>query len=415
MSISIEESIQRLKAEIIAQDWRLSPNRTQQLEAALACLKNRYKTRKATHAMLMMAASVLTHIKKHGAKPPETIDFIKEAMAHVVGLHEDLTFVPEKEDKIFKGLYKRFTLLKKKINSSQIRTQPPQPGPPPAEPDKNATPLTAQPDRALPETPQKAPEAPSQENQKENLSITPQEQVNPGNATQLIHDLKNSLEKAGEVGTTIGQLLQALLATQTPPSSKEAAPKAVPQEDIPEKVAPPTPKEIITPEQRIKNCPATQLKIMKVNGTCIAIEQESISIIRPIQPNKSKSYIKESNVPLKDFGGFMRGLSSQFSGKLAKIKNSKLKQLNLPIMAPQGLAFSDVQDDEATSLVVISKGSWHGVLACSDVQTDPGVMVKFEQHKNGDIAGCGHLEDMNQVPLLDSLSILKREGFLLTV
>ncbi len=64
VTLSIEESIQRLKAEIIAQDWRLSPNRASQLEAAFNCLRQRFMTRKATHAMLVMAESVLNYIKK---------------------------------------------------------------------------------------------------------------------------------------------------------------------------------------------------------------------------------------------------------------------------------------------------------------------------------------------------------------
>ena len=113
--LSIEEAIHKLKAEIIAQDWRLSPRRAAGLEAAFACLGERFSTRKATAAMLVMAGSVLGYIKKFGGDPPETIDFLKEAMAHVVNLYEDLEYDPDKEKQIFQSLYARFNALKKKI------------------------------------------------------------------------------------------------------------------------------------------------------------------------------------------------------------------------------------------------------------------------------------------------------------
>lgn len=69
MILSIEESIQRLKAEILAQDWRLSPRRLEAIDAAFACLKTRFKNRKGMLTILAMADSVVVYIKKREEAP----------------------------------------------------------------------------------------------------------------------------------------------------------------------------------------------------------------------------------------------------------------------------------------------------------------------------------------------------------
>ena len=67
----------RYNAKIKREGSIFSPNRVNRLDAAFACLRQRFKSRKATHAMLIMAGSVLDYIKKKGGNPPETIDFLK--------------------------------------------------------------------------------------------------------------------------------------------------------------------------------------------------------------------------------------------------------------------------------------------------------------------------------------------------
>ena len=145
MALSIDESLQKLKAEILSQDWRLTPRRIEPLEEAFGCLKQRFKTRKNVLAILTMADSVLQHLKKREDDPPPAfIDFLKEAMAHVVNIYEDGRFDPEREEGLFKRVYSQFTVLKqlvqegKKAGATGSAATPP-PGETPPAPDGHDT------------------------------------------------------------------------------------------------------------------------------------------------------------------------------------------------------------------------------------------------------------------------------------
>lgn len=163
MTISIDESLQKLKAEILAQDWRLPPKRIEPLIESFACLKQRFKSRKHVLAILTMADSVLLHLKKQeNDPPPQCLDFLKEAMAHVVSIHEDGKFDPEREEALFKRVYSQFALLKQQVQEDKkcsgldeaILEPPSQPAP--TEP---TTPVAASSPSASPaERPAKAPQ-----------------------------------------------------------------------------------------------------------------------------------------------------------------------------------------------------------------------------------------------------------------
>ena len=418
MILSIEDSIKRLKAEIISQDWRLSQTRSELLEAAFHCLRQRFKNRKATSAMLTMAASVLEYIKKRGGNPPETIDFLKEAMAHVVNLYEDLSFDPEKEEKVFKGLFKRFQALKEKIKAG--------------EPVVQSRPIVLE-ERTVESA--GAPAPPETMAFKEiddesgpaagSSTVTgPDRGLGRGEAERLINDLKTSLEKADEVGSAIAKLFGEILKAHNDEEAERPGPArgSWPEtesaglelrDENDESVNRDQGKADKYPPPPIKACPPTALCGFEINGSKAALLSGVIAMVKPVPPEKLKKYQQNSNVPLKDFAGFMQGLSKKFSGNLAKIKDRKLKKLELPIMEPHGIDQPDIFDEKADSLLIISNGNWHGALACSAVQEEAAMMVKFEKRKNGDFAGNAYLEDGRRVKLLDSLSILRREGFLL--
>jgi hypothetical protein len=124
VTLSSEEAIARLKAEIIAQDWQLPPRRIQPLEEAVTALRSNYPSRKHMLNLLSMTGSTLNYAKKHeGSVIPECIDFLKEALAHIVRMHEDTDTTAEEEKNVFDRLYLHFMLLKERIKSPTASKQ----------------------------------------------------------------------------------------------------------------------------------------------------------------------------------------------------------------------------------------------------------------------------------------------------
>ncbi|MDD5758323.1 MAG: hypothetical protein PHI06_04500 [Desulfobulbaceae bacterium] len=372
MTLSIEDSILRLKAEIIAQDWRLSPKRADQLESAFQCLLDHFTNRKATHAMLVMAANVLGYIKNRGASPPETIDFLKEAMAHIVNIYEDLDDDRPKEDEIFQSLFARFNTLKEKIQQKS--------------PAKAAVPASSH--TAQPVTTEQDNEA--QEN--DDLILH-----------QHIEEFKNSLADAGETGRALEHLFELWLD-----SPKVAA---ILRGDIDKEseIQQHTPKAA----EYDHSCPPTKIRLLTVSGVPLAIQSSVIALIRPMKASAAKTYLQNGTVPLRDFSRFLLKLSSLFNGSLALVPERTLKELDLPLILPQGHELPEIPHGEFSTLLIISNGNWHGALACDEIQKTEHIMHQFIKQQNGDLAGTACLEDGSQLPLLDPLSMLRREGILL--
>ncbi len=387
MPLSIEESIKKLKAEIIAQDWRLSPKRVAGLEEAFQCLRQRFKNRRATNAILIMAGSILDYIKKRGGNPPETIELLKESMAHIVNLYEDFTFDPEKEKLLFAGLFKRFQKLKTKVRGvGNLK--------PPLEqsvglPNSGQSVASGQ-DVTVPKV---------------------GELLDPARVERLMEDLKKSLDRAGEASVAISKILADTLEPRGLKLAADGAVSAIAPEDSAGQTT--IENEKTRPPLNIQDCHPAELRQLTINGVHVVIPAEVVALVRPLKKNRLKKCLKNGQVPLKYFSGFMRRLPHQFNGILATIKDKNLKRINLPIMTPQGFYFVEASDPQATTMVVISSGNWHGVLACTEVHDETCMMQKFEKQNNGDIAGLAYLEDDQQIILLDSQGILAREGFLL--
>lgn len=347
MILSIDESIRVLKSEILAQDWRLPKKRVEPLEAALTCLKNRYTTRKNTLAILTMAESVVKYLKKQD-KPssPEFIDFLKEAMAHIVTLYEDSKYDPEKEAQIFKRVYSRFAVLKKTLRK----------------PAKTAA------------SPRKKSRAQTGAAPAENRASAPPPNPHP------VSPAPASVQEPAA---------QEAMPAPPRPAPKEDAEAAVVDEDY-----------------------APHVHELRIGEVSVAVPAENIALVRPLSKQKKALYMKNSHIPLKDLTRFMRSLAKELQGELAKIKDSKLKKLILPLMVPRGLDLPHLPDENATDLVILTTGLWHGIIFCSGVEVEAKTMVKFKKARNGDIAGIGSLEGGGEIQLLDAASILSREGFL---
>lgn len=140
--LSLDESIQKLKTEILSQDWSLPQKKIEPLQAAFNCLKNRFSTRKSALDILSMADSVLLYARKRQSQvPPCCIDFLKEAMAHVVNIYEEGKFDPGRDAELCKRMYAKFVRLKEQIAAEKAGLPRPlpqekesSPGKPAAEP-----------------------------------------------------------------------------------------------------------------------------------------------------------------------------------------------------------------------------------------------------------------------------------------
>lgn len=379
MTLALEDAILRLKAEIIAQDWRLSPNRAEQLETAFASLRQHFARRKPIHAMLVMATNVLNYIKNRGASPPETIDFLKEAMAHIVNLHEDLADDPTREERLFHGLFSRFTTLKTKI---QLKA-----GPvvslPAVQPGQPESPARPQPQPSRPDFAASASE--------QDLILL------------QCQAFTNAMINAGSLGAQIASLFSAWL--ESPAVSSLLHGRQVPPLDG----GPPC----LQPVNAIIACPPTPVRVLTMGGTLIAIQSNAIAMLRPITPSMASLYLQNATVPLKDFAKFLQKLAHQFNGSLALVDEKTLMGLNLPVMIPQGHDLPETPSSSSSILVLLSSGNRHGAIVCEAALDTAQIMTQFTKQHNGDIAGNAYMEDGGTFPLLDPFTILQREGILL--
>ena len=340
MILSLDESIQKLKTEIISQDWSLSRKKIEPLQAAFSCLKNRFSTRKNALAILTMADSILLYAQKRkDPVPPEFIDFLKEAMAHVVNIYEDGKFDPDRDAELCKRVYGKFAVLKEKVAA-----------------EKGGSPRT----------------------------------VGQG-AGSAAGKSKPSAEPVSPGGAAAGPAPAKAVRNPSAGVAGQAAPKA--------RAATPLPIQ-----------PGAMIRPLTIGKLSLAIAEEYIALVKPLSPKKRKKYIKSSQIPMKDLGGWFCRLSARLKGPLALLKNRKLKKMILPLLVPRGMGLADIPDEEATMLVVVSSGHWHGVILCRLAQ-EAAPLLSLAWAKNGDIVGPARLGEDQELQLLHISQLLEREGF----
>lgn len=390
MTLSIQESIIQLRAEVIAQDWKLSPRRAELLKDAFACLKQRFKNRKTPHDILTMADYILDHgIKNNYVFIPPAIDFLKEAMANVVSLYEDPLFDPDREVKLLKTFQTKIDKLMTTLQQSS-----------PLGPKTGATfgPLS-HPDRAKsvasPPTP---PAGKIPLSAKEEISAEEQQEIE-----QVMLDLEGTIRPTAKSSESIRQQLATLLDTELDMATRKTTPKT--------SAPTPAPPAKAT-ENPITDCPETPIRLIVIGKTTIGIPDDDIAMTTLLSVAQREKYLKAGSVPLKDFSRFMQNLARQFKGPLAKLKESLLKQMTLPVMTPRSIDLPAIPDDIATALIVVGDGQWNGVILCAQIHESVQSMTRFQKARNGDISGIGFLKDGTKVPLLNVISVLRREGFL---
>ena len=429
-TLSLEESIQCLKAEILSQDWRLSQKRAELLAAAFRCLKQRFTNRKNAFAIIVMANNVLLYIKKKGDQQvPGTVDFLKEAMAHIVILYECPAFDPDQDKKIFNALYRRFNLLKEKIQSDR-------------QPCAKEQSISADLNRR--ETEQLLQQAAAQcmalhQTQRNTEEIigqlpgtsghSPQsrpafQKASGENVEKLVRELKDSLRQTEQVSSTIRQIIVELLADRGASAISNAATSSInPEEPIKDRhplpsaskgemPALPSASSQASHTQLPEACEETDILLIEMGMATIALEKCFLAARRLIPPNRRKYYLKNNAVPLKDFKRPFQSLAGQFKGFLSTLKGSILRTLSLPVIIPRGLNLPDKPGEKEQETLVLCSGNWCGILLCSPAEKPNAVMVGRKQLNNGDLYQTAYTEDGQEFPLLNSVEILKREGHL---
>jgi hypothetical protein len=435
--LSLDESIKQLKAEIISQDWRVSKKRAELLTAAFACLKQRFKNRKRVFAIIVMANNVLLYIQKKGdARATGAIDFLKEAMAHVVTSYEDSSLDPEKDKKIFNMLYGRFNQLKDKIQAEQLLAKEDSPSekPPPTSDAENllreaaAQSLTLQRDteEVRGSGPYQLQKPNSSHVSAESLKCLPE--MDQQGVEDLVRELKDSLQRAEDLRANIRQLLDELLSIQKPNlpamdtsphhSSGSRTDVPAPQGRHTLKTSPGDSSEagkaaassdrdaVLT----TKPCEKTPLFLARLGEQAIAIEEQFLAARKPLPLSRRSNYLKNSTVPLKDFSRLLHPLSSQFKGCLSSLRGGKLRSLYLPIITPRGLNLPDKPEEGETEMLVLCNGNWCGILFCTPFEPSSSIMVGFQPINNGDLSKTAVTEKNDAFPLLNTVELLKREG-----
>jgi hypothetical protein len=415
--LSIEEAVQRVKAEIIAPDWRLSAKRIESLAAAFACLQERFGNRKRLRDIITMAGNVLQYIRIKGDNsPPDSVDFLKEAMADIVNLYEEGSDDPERDERVFKKALAHFQQLKERIRIHKARRQTVS-SVGDAGPGNEEAVAAARTMAFLQEGPQveegdvRLPE----EGKKE-----PSPDGQPLEVKRLIAELQESLQRAEEVGSALRQILGVALndsGARTPGVAGSNPPAAASQPEPAEGVLTRATEPIFQrqQEQPLENCHPVIVQEIILGEHSVALPADGVALVRPLAKTAREKYLREGQVPLRDFHRLFQGLARQFQGVLASASDRQLKKIALPVISLQSFGIPELPDEQATTMLVLSHGQWHGVLFCTGVRNELHTMVKFRKAPNGDIAGLGYLEDGRELPVANLADFLRREGFLALV
>jgi len=113
MEMDKDAAVARIKAELLAADWRLNRRRVAALAAALAVVETDAGERRAFRYLVEMARAALAYQEKHGdSAPPMVLDFLKATLAKVIGVIEEEDLSLERQTEIFNKAHLAFIALK---------------------------------------------------------------------------------------------------------------------------------------------------------------------------------------------------------------------------------------------------------------------------------------------------------------
>ncbi len=122
--MSPDEALEIIRAEIMAQDWRLSPARLARLSEALGLHAPLAVRRRGFSYIHSMCGGLIAYLEKHGDEAvPGAVDLLKECLAHLLSFFEGRDISAAREAEIFHGAYGRFMKLKQEIRRRKAEEQ----------------------------------------------------------------------------------------------------------------------------------------------------------------------------------------------------------------------------------------------------------------------------------------------------
>lgn len=113
MEMNREEALTRIKAEVMAADWRLNRRRVEGLRLALAVVAGDLAERRSLGHLVAMARAALACQSRYGEEaPPAVLDFLKQVLARLADLLEDEVVSSERDAEIFNKVHVRFLELR---------------------------------------------------------------------------------------------------------------------------------------------------------------------------------------------------------------------------------------------------------------------------------------------------------------
>lgn len=113
MEMNRVEALARIKAEVLASDWRLNRRRVEGLRLALAVVVGELAGRRSLGHLVEMARVALACQERYGeSAPPAVLDFVKQVLARLVDLLEDEVVSAERDAEVFNKVHVRFLELR---------------------------------------------------------------------------------------------------------------------------------------------------------------------------------------------------------------------------------------------------------------------------------------------------------------